>query len=143
MTERVRVGVYHEKRGEDRYTVYKSGDGDVVQIEHYDARAAYSKYQSVNLWSAEAPALINLIEKAAGIKNPAVEYEYGVEQTSARTGWKSVLGGVMAWVKDVELAKAIRQDLIDENYVDSSGEQVYTYKVIRREVPKSYEYVKE
>lgn len=143
MSERVRVGVYHEKRGEDRYTVYKSGDGDVVQIEHFDARAAYSKYQSVNLWSDEAPALIKLIEKAAGIKKVPVKYEYAIVQKDESNGMETLVTAIRIWNNSKPTQQALAQKFNETAELDEDDKPLYTYKVVRREVPKSYEYVKE
>jgi hypothetical protein len=89
------VGVFHEKRGNDHFTVHKTLDGDVIEVEQYDANAAFSHTRSVDFFTESAPALIKLIQKAAGIKPEKVEYEYMVLKefspigTQNKGGWST------------------------------------------------------
>jgi len=137
------VGVYNEERGEDRYAVYKSDGDEVVQVVHYDALGVYGKVQSINFWSAEAPALIALIEKAAGIKKPRVSYEYAVLQRDESSGLETLVTAIRIWNDDKSTQQRMAKLFNDTMDLDENGNPLYTYKVVRREKPKGYEEVKD
>jgi hypothetical protein len=125
--DRVKVGTYHEKRGEDVLTVYKSDSGDVIQIDQFDARAAYSKYLSINLWTESAPALIKLLQKAAKIKavDPDREYEYRLMIKRPGKAWE----GWEDWTDDGRDAAKLS---LEGNTVAETWKTGAEFKVIRR-----------
>lgn len=88
--DKVLVGKHHEKRGEDTLTVYKSKDGDVILVEQYDALAAYSKLRDITLWAESVPALVKLLQKAAGVKEAQVEYEYALQSKGMSGDWREI-----------------------------------------------------
>jgi hypothetical protein len=133
------VGKFHEKRGDDILRVIVSGDGDVVGIEQYDAIG--HRWNLVNLFAESVPALVKLLQKAAGITVPATVWEYGVEQVHVKTGEIALAGGYRTWFKQKSSAVDVYESYVDEKYIDSYGDPVYTYRVVRREKPKDYEYV--
>lgn len=137
MDDRKLIGKFHEKRGEDYFTVYATKSGEVVQIEQYDARAAYSHWLSINFWADEAPRLIELIQKATGTK-PA--YEYAIEETDYQTGEKNLQDSQgRVWTDIKEHAKA-KLDLRRKSVLnDNLGRPYYTYKLVRRPKVEGYE----
>lgn len=122
MGDKKQIGRYHEKRGEDYLTVYKSDDGDVVQIEQYDARSAYYKLRGVDFFTESVPGLIKLLQKAAGIKDEKVEYEYAVQRTSLNNDRLYIIGDY--WGEKEERA-SIHKAL-------SADESPITYTLVKR-----------
>lgn len=119
MTKKL-VGTIHEKRGDDTLKVYLSDAGDVLEIEQYDARAAYSKYSYVNLWTESVPGLVKLLQKAAGIKpekEEPVEWEYNIRTTKNGQNrvfyhhWCSYEDMLDMWGKGS--IKAVKESLIE------------------------------
>ena len=139
LDQRKVIGRFYEKRGDDSYTVFTSKNGDVIQVEQYDARAAYNHWLSINLWTESAPQLVELIQKAAGLEP---EYEYAVLQKDPRTGYDTLVTSVRIWSDIKENRQAIAKSFNDKVEIDEDGEPEFVYVVVRREKPKGYEEVK-
>jgi hypothetical protein len=134
------IGKIHEKRGDDTLTVVTTEDGDIVEIGQYDSIG--HRYFSINFFAETAPRLVALIQKATGVKAEKVEYEYNIEDTNISDGEKSVRG---FWVDDPSKLAVGLKNLrsSQQTYVDYGGHVWHTYRIVRREKPKPYEYVEE
>lgn len=71
------IGKVHEKRGDDFYIVSATQDGDIVEVQQYDAIG--HRHYAINFFAETAPRLVALIQKAAGIKDKEPEYEYALQ----------------------------------------------------------------
>jgi hypothetical protein len=118
------IGKFHEKRGDDYYEVFTDPDGEVILITQRDS--IRRTYPSINFWAAEAPKMIALIQKAAGIKEPKVKYEYAVQITD-HTGFVVSLHEY-DW-RTIESAKELL-DLRLRRWKKAGIE--YTAKIVRR-----------
>jgi hypothetical protein len=81
MSETKHIGSFYERRGDDYLSVNATTDGDILEVEQFDA--IRRRHMSVNFFAESAPKLIALISKAAGLpKEEPVEYEYALQMGS-------------------------------------------------------------
>ncbi len=103
------IGKLYEKRGDDYFIVNTSTNGEVVEIVQRDSIRLM--YPSINFWAESAPRMIELVQKAAGIKADEPEYEYAVKRTSPTGNSEWVIGDYWGDYEDRSSALADFKEL--------------------------------
>jgi hypothetical protein len=132
------IGVLHERRGDDYFNFYTSQDGDVVEVQQFDS--IRRRWETINFFSETAASIVAMIQKAAGIQDAPVEYEYNIEETDTLTGVKSVhgfWGGLESKRLGIKRLRAHEQMLAD--YTEDKKPNT-TFNIVRR-VKVGYEVV--
>lgn len=124
------IGRVYEKRGEDFFVVVTTPDGDVVQVTQ--RQAVRMTYQSIDFFAESAPALVRLIQKAAGIEEPEVEYEYNIETTDLITGKVRFTHAMWEPTTDWLEGKLAEAEAYDRKLLNAGGGLEYSRRLVKR-----------
>lgn len=122
------IGKLYEKRGDDRFDVVVDPTGDVVGITQFENGGLRSS--SIDLFVESIPALVGLLQKAAGIESAEPEYEYSIamRRTDIENDWHVSL----SWKADLDRERrgmeAMQRVCMEENVE-------MEYKLVKRRKP--------
>lgn len=124
------IGKLYEKRGDDRFDVVVDPTGDVVGITQFENGGLRSS--SIDLFVESIPALVELLQKASGIKTPKVEYEYNIETTDLITG--KVRFNRDTWEPNTDWLKRklAEAEAYDRKLLNAGGGLEYKRRLVKR-----------